>query len=221
MWGQPPSAVQSSAARLGCLPTVMVLGRDITQRMDKIDRSQIGALGPEPQNSSKPRKVSDLLFLWPLTGFILVVAAVVTYPPLDDALIWWIGGVPCLVVYTLINIAWRKAKRGEDARFLPRPVWLAIGSLFVPTILFLNGALDHSPVEEHRQVVIRTVVAHGRGGSVSYYLELESWRAARTYEKVMVSEGWYLAARPGDLAIVETHRGALGIPLLVSVHRPE
>jgi hypothetical protein len=190
--------------------------------MNEISQSEIGTLGPDPTNSTEPpRKVSSLLFLWPITGFVLVVAAVLTYRPLDDALIWWVGGVPCLVVYTLINIAWRKAKSGEDARFLPRPVWLAIGSLFVPTILFLNGALDHSPVEQHRQVVTRTILEHGRRGGVSYYLELTSWRANRTHEKVMVSEQWYMQAKPGDPAIVETHRGALGIPLLVSVHRPE
>jgi hypothetical protein len=196
------------------------IGRDINQRMDKIDQSQIGTLGPEPTNSNEPpRKVSYLLFLWPITGFCLVVAAVITYPPLDDALIWWVGGVPCLVVYALINIAWRKAKRGEDARFLPRTVWLAISSLFFATILFLNGALDHSPVEEHRQVITRTILTHHRGDAL-YYLELTSWRG-RAPEKLMVSERWYSVAKPGDPAIVETHKGALGIPLLVAVHRPD
>jgi hypothetical protein len=196
------------------------IGRDITQRMEKIDQSQIGTLGPEPTNSSEPpRKVSYLLFLWPFTGFILVVAAVVTYPPLDDALIWWVGGVPCLVVYSLINIAWRKAKSCEDARFLPRSAWLAIGSLLVPMILFLNGALDRSPVEQHLQVITRTILTHHRGAAF-YYLELTSWRG-RAHEKLMVSEIWYSEAKPGDPAIVETHKGALGIPLLVSVHRPD
>jgi hypothetical protein len=67
--------------------------------MDEIGQSQIGTLGPQPTNSSESsRKVSYVLFLWPITGFILVVAAVVASPPLDDALIWWVGGVPCLVV---------------------------------------------------------------------------------------------------------------------------
>lgn len=187
--------------------------------MDEVDQAQIGTLGPGPMSSGEPpRKVSSLLFLWPLTGFILVVAAVVKYSPLDDTLIWWSGGIPCLIVYTLINIAWRNAKRGEDPRFLPRKLWLAIGSLFVPTVLFLNGALDHTPVEQHHQVITRTILTHHRG-DVYYYLELTSWRG-RSHETLMVSEGSYLEARPGDPAIVETHKGALGIPLLVSVHRP-
>jgi hypothetical protein len=193
--------------------------------MDEIGAYKVGTLGPEPPDSSaQPRKVSRLLLLWPLAGFVALAVAVASYQPLDDTPIWWIGGLSCLIIYALINISWRKAQSGEESRsLLPRSLWLAIGSLLVPTVLFLNGVLDHSPVEQHRQVVIRTIVAHGRGGSASYYLEVESWRAGRTYEKVMVSEGWYLAARTGDIAIVETHRGGLGIPLLVSVsvHRPD
>jgi hypothetical protein len=190
--------------------------------MDEIDQSQIGTLGCELTDSNKPpRKISYSLFLWPLTGFILVVAAVDTYPPLDGTLIWWMGGVPCIAVYILINIAWRKAKSGEDFRFLPRSLWLAIACLFVPTVLFLNGALDKSPVEQHQQVIISTNVTHHRGQAY-YSLEVESWRAGRAYEKLEVSEGWYLAARLGDVVTVETRRGAFGIPLLISisVHRP-
>jgi hypothetical protein len=192
--------------------------------MDDLKASQLGTLGPAPLDSTKPlRKVSRLLFLWPLAGLILMLASVVMYPPLDSALIWWIGGVPCIVAYTLINIAWRNTKSGEDIpRFFPRAIWLAIVSLLVPTVLFLNGALDQSPVEQHRQVVVGTNVTHHRGQAY-YSLEVESWRAGRAYEKLTVSEGWYLAARPGDVATVETHRGAFGIPLLVSVsvHRPD
>jgi hypothetical protein len=188
--------------------------------MDDIDASQVGTLGLEaPGSIDPPRRVSRLLLLWPLAGVIALFAATITYRPLDNTLIWWIEGIPCLVVYTLINIAWRKAKSGENARFLPRSIWLAIGSLFVPTVLFLNGALDYSPAEQHRQVITRTIVTHHRGEAF-YYLELTSWRG-RSHEKLMVSERSYLEAKPGDPAIVETHKGALGIPLLISVHRPD
>jgi hypothetical protein len=97
---------------------------------------------------------------------------------------------------------------------------LALGCLFVPAVLYLNGALDHSAIEQHRQVVTRTILEHGRHGSIYYYLELTSWRATGTHEKVMVSERWYLEAKPGEPVIVET-RGAFGIPLLASVHRAD
>lgn len=166
-------------------------------------------------------KVHWALFLGPLAGLIALFAVVISYPPLDDTLIWWVAGVPCLISYTLTNIAWRKAKLGENVRsFFPLTTWLAFGCLFVPAVLFLNGALDHSPVEQHRQVVTRMILTHHRG-SVYYYFEVTTWRANRTHEKVMVSERWYLKAKPGDPVTVETHRGALGIPLLASVRQPD
>src|SRR5579863_9495436 len=173
--------------------------------MDDRDASQVGMFGPvSPDSSGPPRKVSSLLFLWPLVGFISVVAAVVMYRPLDDVLIWWIGGISCLVIYTLINVAWRNAKSGEDARFLPRPVWLAVGSLFVPTVLFLNGALDQSHVEQHRQFISRTILEHGRHGSINYYIEVSSWRSWHSHEKLGVSESKYLDFNVMDPVIIET-----------------
>jgi hypothetical protein len=165
--------------------------------------------------------VSRLLLLWPLLGAVALFYEVITYSPLDDTLISWIGGIACVITATLINIAWGRAQTGADAQsFLPRTIWLATGCLLVPVVLQVNGALDHSPAEQHRQVVIRTILTHGKNGT-SYYLELTSWRANRTHEKVMVSERWYLEAKPGDPVIVETHRGALGIPLLASVRKPD
>lgn len=192
--------------------------------MTEIDQFRIGGLDPSLPNPilPPPRKVTRLLLLWPLAGFVAFVAAMVAYRPLDDTLLWCVGGGACLITYTLINIAWRKAQRGEDVRsFFPRPAWLAIASLFVPAVLFLNGALDHSPVERHRQVVSRTILEHGRHGSIDYYLEVTSWRTHHAREKISVSESKYLDFKVGDAVIVETHRGALGIPLLVSAHWPD
>jgi hypothetical protein len=190
--------------------------------MDEVDQSRIGGLDAgSPNPVEPPHKVSRLLLLWPLAGVVALFAEFITYPPLDDALIYFISAIPWMITTVLINIAWRKAQTGADVRsFFPPTIWLAIGCLFVPLVLLVNGALDHSPVEQHRQVVTRTILNHGRGGS-HYYLELTSWRANRTHEKVTVSERWYREAKPGDPVIVETHSGALGIPLLASVHRPD
>jgi hypothetical protein len=189
--------------------------------MGEIQQSKIG--GPEPLDSGEmPRRVKRLLLLWPLAGVICLLYDVIRYRPLDDMLMYWIGGAPCMIIALLINIAWRKAQTGADvSSFFPRTVWLAIGCLCLPMLLLANGALDRSPVEQHRQIITTTILERGGKSGPSYYLELTSWRPKRTHERVMVSEGWYLEAKPGDPAIVETRRGALGIPLLVSVHRPE
>jgi hypothetical protein len=190
--------------------------------MNEIDQPRFGGLDPASPNSSEPpRKISRLLLLWPFAGVLALVTTVVNYQPLDDTLCWVAGGIPCLAIFYLINVSWRKAQRGNDIpSFFPRTIWLATACLLVPAVLFANGALDQSPVEQHRQVVTRTILEHGRHGSIYYYLELTSWRAGRTHEKVMVSEGRYLGTKVGDPMIVETHKGALGIPLLVSVHSP-
>jgi hypothetical protein len=191
--------------------------------MDEIQQSQIGRLGPEsPDSGEIIRKVSRLLLLWPLAGVIVLLVVMITYQPLDEMLIYWVGAAPCVIAALLINVAWRMEQGGRNVRsFFPRTVWFAVGCLLVPMALLANGVLDRSPVESHGQTVTRTILEHGRHGSISYYLELTSWRASRTHEKVMVPKQWYLEANPGDPVIVETHKGALGIPLLVSVHRPD
>jgi len=191
--------------------------------MDEIDQPLIGGFDFASSDPGEPpRNVSRLLLLWPLAGFIAFVAVMIVYQPLDDTLIWWVGAVPCGTSYTLTNIAWRKFKRGDDVRsFFPVTTWLALGCLFVPAVLFLNGALDRSPIEQHRQVVTRTILTHGGKGSIHYDLELTSWRPHHSREKIGVSERKYLDFKVGDAAIVETRKGALGIPLLVSVRWPD
>jgi hypothetical protein len=185
--------------------------------MNDIDQAPIGT-GPDPQEPT--RRVSRLLLLWPLAGVIGAVYAVFKYQPLDDTLLYWISVIPCLVCYGLINFAWRRSRRGK-AITLPRTIWLAIGCLFFPMVLVTNGALDYSPAEQHRETVTRTILEHGRRGSIYYYLETTSWRPHHTREKIGVSERKYLDFKVGDPVIVETRKGALGIPLLVSTHWPE
>ncbi len=166
MWGRPPSAVRSSNARqqssfsagLGCT-------RDINHGMDEIQQSQIGRLGPESTDSGEiPRRVNRLLLLWPLAGVIALLAVMITYRPLEETLVYWIGAAPCVIVALLVNVAWRREQSGEDVRsFFPRSVWLAVGCLFVPTVLLGNGALDRLPVESHRQAVTRKILTRPRG----------------------------------------------------------
>jgi hypothetical protein len=190
--------------------------------MNEIGDSGIGGLAhASPDSNEPPRKVSRLLLLWPFAGFLGLVTAIVTYSPLDDTLCWIAGSIPCLAIYTLINIAWRKVRGGDDVpSFFPRTIWLATGCLFVPVVLFANGALDRSPVEQHRETVTRTILEHGRHGSIYYSLEMTSWRPKHAHEKVGVSKSKYLDFKVGDPVIVETRKGTLGIPLLVSVHWP-
>ena len=189
--------------------------------MDEISPNQSDSLNADSLLSGENSvKVRWRLFLGPLIGIIALIAVTISYPPLEGKLIWWVGVGPCMISICTTNIAWRKAKAGDDVRaFFPHITWLAFGCLFVPAILFLNAVLDHSPLEEHRQFVTDRMLTHHKG-NVSYGLEVKSWRPNRAHEEFSVSEGLYLALKPGDPVIVETHRGALGIPLLASVHLP-
>ncbi len=87
--------------------------------------------------------------------------------------------------------------------------------------VFRMARLIIPPSSSIARVVTRTILEHGRKSDTYYYLELTSWRAKRTHEKVMVSERWYLEAKPETRRLWKRDRGAFGIPFLVSVHRPE
>jgi hypothetical protein len=97
--------------------------------MDEINPDQQWRLNSAPLESDKASaKVDWRLFLGPLAGLIALFAAAITYRPLDYTLIWWVGAVPCVISYTLTNIAFRKFKRGEDVRsFFPITTWLELG----------------------------------------------------------------------------------------------
>ncbi len=191
--------------------------------MDEINPDRGGALSTDsPASGQVSIKVHWALFLGPLAGVVALAAVLITYRPLDDTLIWWVGAVPCLVSclvsYTLTNIAWRKMKRGEDVRsFFPATTWLALACVFVPTVLFLNGALDHSPVEQHRQVVTRRYITRGR--STSYYVEFSSWRPDRATERASVSPKKYAEFQANGPVIVDVHKGALGIPWMGTIRK--
>ena len=194
-----------------------------SDKVEKTNQPQIGGLGTELADTAEPlRTVRRRLLLWPLAGVAFLVYDLVRYQPLDDKLLYWINAVPCFVIASLIIIdVWRSVKSRTNVRpYSPRTFWLAIVCLGFPAIVLVNGALDHSPVEKHRQTVRRTILEHESRNQTSYYVECSSWRG-RSHEKLMVSSRDYLTYRPGDPIIVETHRGALGIPRLVSVHAPE
>lgn len=186
--------------------------------MNEIDNPEVAGLGATGINGPPPG-VHGAFYLGPVAGMTVLLVVIVSYQLLDEKLAYWIGAIPCLTCWALILNVRRRAKSKKDVQsFVAVTKWLSIGSLCVPLLLLVNGSLDRSPVEQHRETVTRVILEHGRHGSITYYLELTSWRPHHTHEKIGVSERKYLDYNVGDPAIVETRKGALGIPLLVSIN---
>ena len=101
--------------------------------MDDMARDH-GALSADSSVSGQDSvKVHGTLFLGPVAGFIGFVAMVITYPPLDDTLIWWVAGIPCVISYTLTNSPGEKRRQGRtpDLSFPSRHGWRSAAHLFL------------------------------------------------------------------------------------------
>jgi hypothetical protein len=182
--------------------------------MDEIGLQPTGALGQNPSGTTQPSIRPDRMFqLIPVGGFLAFVWATSVYRPVDYLLVYFLGGISWLAVASLISHVHEKSRRGEDvSSFFPMIYWLALAPAVVGLALWVNGAMDHHPVESHREVIVRTFQGR-RKGDYSYYVEFTSWRAKRSTEEAQIPYWQYqqfifLTDAP---IIVEIHPGALGI----------
>ena len=84
-------------------------------------------------------------------------------------------------------------------------------------MLFFNGKLDRSAILRAPVTVVgKTSI--GRFPR-SRRLEVTSWRPGRQYESVAVEYDDFNRFKPGDEIVVETQKGALGIPWVYGVYR--
>ncbi len=159
--------------------------------------------------------------LIPAIGVMGTMLAIAVYRPLDQTRFLWVGLIPFFVIVILVGHIRRKAMGGGDVSgFFPVVYWVACAPAVVALALWLNGTLDRSVPETHQQLVTRKYVSHGRHGA-SYYIECTSWRPDRTTETVSVKYRQYTQFRIDDSILVEVHRGALAIPWIGDVRKPE
>jgi hypothetical protein len=177
--------------------------------------------GTGPSQSSATGLALDRVFLFvPFLGLLGFLGIRDMYPPLDGALWFWVAIGVCFAALILLRSAQDRAKEGKDVRFFfPITTWLAWGPTVVAAILLLNGVLDRSQVEQHHQIVADKRAVRGRWGSMTYYLEVTSWRANRGTEKLEVSGVTYGQFRVDDPATVEVHEGALAIPWVAQIRQ--
>jgi hypothetical protein len=189
--------------------------------MDQISPPPTSDLGqiarPIPPNAS----LSRVVLLFPTVGLVGTMLAIAVYRPLDQKTFLWVSLILFLAIIILVAHIQQKVRRGGDvSSFFPMTYWLAFAPLVLALALWLNGTLDHSAPETHRELVTRKYVAHGRHGT-SYYVEFTSWRANRTTENVSVRYQLYRQLRVDDPILIDVHRGALAIAWVGDVRKTE
>jgi len=193
--------------------------RDIQLTMLEVRLTQNKPVLEQPEAFGEHRyRMNRWLPLAPIAGLIGTMIAILIYPPVDrNAFSWtvFIISVPCVF---LISYLQKKQRRGDEiSSFFPMTSCLAFAPICIAAVLFANGALDRFPVEPHAVVVTQRLVR--RGKSTSYYLQTSSWRANHSSEKLQVPYGVFAQFEPNDAAIVEVHRGAMGIPWLGAIRK--
>jgi hypothetical protein len=182
--------------------------------------SDLGQTAAPPAPPSAP--LSRVVFLFPAVGLVGTMLAMAVYHPLDQKTFLWLSLILFFAIIILASHIQQKARRGADVSFFfPMTYWLAFAPLVLALALWLNGALDHSAPEAHRELVTRKYVAHGRRGRSSYYVELTSWRANRTTENVSIPYPLYRQLQVDDPILVDVHRGALAIAWIAAVRKAE
>jgi hypothetical protein len=180
------------------------------------------ALGQTPSGLTPPSVRPNRLFvLIPTAGLIAQMTAVSVYRPLDRGPLFWLGFVLFFAAVFFASYVQQKSRRGEDvSSFFPMIYWLALGPALVGFVLWANGAMDHHPVESHRESVTRMFISNGRHGT-SYHIEFTSWRSNRTTEKGEVSFHQYHQLHIDDPIIIDVHPGALGIAWIGAIRKAD
>lgn len=181
-----------------------------------------GTPSQTPQNTGRlPLRASPVFVFIPVGGLLAAMAAISYYRPLNRWPILWPSLGVFFAAVVLISHVRQKAMRGDDiSPFFPMTYWLAFAPAILGLGLWVNGALDHSAPESHRQVVTQKFVSHGRHGA-SYWVEFTSWRPQRATEKLSVPYRQYLQLQVNDPIVIDLHKGALGISWIGAVRKAD
>lgn len=183
----------------------------------RIEQSH-GFTSPPHDFDERPFRVNPWLQFVPIVGLIAFAYGMSRWRPLNPVPIYCLGFGLFFVALILLSRIQKKAKRGGDVRsYFPAATWLAFGPVFIAAIVFVNGALDRSPAEQHRQVVTRKYITRGR--STTYYVEFSSWRSGHTRERASVSPRRYAEFQVNDPVIIDLHKGELGISWMGTIRR--
>jgi hypothetical protein len=145
-------------------------------------------------------------------GFVLLVRADNYYELLD-------GGPFLAAGFLIFGMAmviglWGAVAMLSDrtVRFLRIALLLsATASLLLGLLVLCNGILDRSSKRYIASMIVSKTRSQGRGG-VSYYFDLQSWRARGSTERLNVNKDVFAGFEIGDRFNVDIHEGAFGLP---------
>jgi hypothetical protein len=153
-----------------------------------------------PPSAWGVRQALNILLLIP--GVFVGLLALGVYPPVDTRVV-----MGFLLGFFLLPVAL------QIFSLAPRAVYVSASAALVllGLLLLLNGRLDKSPASEVKTTVLRKTVLRGRRGT-QYDLAVSSWRPGRTLEHFKVTSREFDRAVVGKIALVELHKGFLGLP---------
>jgi hypothetical protein len=155
-----------------------------------------------------------------LVGIIVFVVASQVFPPLEiDAILIFAG----LVFFLSLALGYWIDYRARKHLEIEAVKRIYFGMIPVPWIfaamLFMNGKLDNSqPVRVPATVVGKFATS---GLPRSRRLVVTSWRGSRKIERIAVDQNDFDRFQRGDDIVVQAQKGALGLPWVYGVYRPE
>lgn len=133
------------------------------------------------------------------------------YPPLDGnplaALELCVFFLPILI-HVVLTV---RKRLGSNVEWL-RKLYFCFGSFLIllACSLFLNGAMDRSPLTPIRTSILYKTITTGKYSS-THHLIVTSWRAGNRTENLSVDRDTYLNMVIGERVVVEVRRGLFGL----------
>lgn len=171
--------------------------------------------------------ISGKQIQWGVTAGVFVAMSLILWAfigtrPLVEG--WWgaaqrewhvIALVCAVLVPAIIASLWGRPAANRELGFIAilLPV-LLFGGLC--TALLANQKLDAGTLRVHEVRLVTKYVTHGKN-SISYHLELKSWRKDLFFVDALVPYDLYGRLKPGQTVAVGTHDGWLGIEWIDTV----
>jgi hypothetical protein len=171
------------------------------------------ACGENAPFSEKMANKQLMKYTCPLiTGFVGIVIADQSYPPLDENPPM-ILALCLFLIPILLQMVVTARKRLLNSFGWLRLVYIYAGSAAIlgAALLGLNGLVDRAPVRQVQTSIVLKYITSGRY-STSYHIVVSSWQSGKGQEKLRVNRNAYRAMYVGEPVVVEGHNGLFALP---------